>query len=597
MDKDDSSSNEATVSVKQMKVKDENLLKTEISREENLTNDQAPKKNEEPPKEQILEKKRDLQPPKENDIDVSVLKVTQLRRELKKLGLSTAGRKAELQERLLEHISRVTMKEEEKKETPTENVTEECEKENRMSIDVVVLNKKEEQPEPLSSTRSTETQFFDGREEEEEEEKMEDGEIKSMPASKNIGDATTKSKNDVLPLPTSDPSPKTISNMENNSTTTMSLMNMITKPIASMFPTSSHNDCKGTVVDPVSEMPPPPAAAKVSSSSSASTLSSNTNSSSNASIEDDDEEARKKKAERKLKQQARLEAMRGKARNEFLSASAKKDAAAANSGKTKIPSQLLLSSHKSSSSLLSSVSKSSSVLKSSALSSIEQKTKKQRDLLNAMRERARENKQQQIPQPPLSLTKNKPMMMSSSLSSSSAIKAPPLRQHNKIVTKESSTTIKQQKREQMIKLQEQQLREKVLREEREEKERLKMQKALQQQKQHPLSPMDTYEMSDHDGSDSCDDSSDESDCGKPKKRVPAWAKSANLIPALERQFKDGPDRVDPETIFPPIESCNLTEIFGERKPRFVRRTSSGNWTNDRVTIQEQLAYKRQMGFK
>lgn len=594
MDKDDSSSNEATASVKQMKVNDENLLKADVPKEENLTNEQAPEKNEEPPKEQMLEKKRDSQPPKEYDIDVSVLKVAQLRRELKKHGLSTAGRKAELQERLLEYISGVPMKEEEKKENPTENVTEECEKENRMSIDVVVLNKKEEQPEPLSSTRSTETQFFDGREEEEEE-KMEDGEIKSVTASKNMGDATTKRKNDAAP--TADPSLKAINNMENNSTTTMSLMNMITKPIVSMFPTSSHNDCKGTVVDPVSEMPPPPVATKVSSSSSASTLSSNTNSSSIASIEDDDEEARKKKAERKLKQQARLEAMRGKARNEFLSASAKKDAAAANSGKTKIPNQLLLSSHKSGSSLLSSVSKSSSVLKSSALSSIEQKTKKQRDLLNAMRERARENKQQQIPQPPLSLTKNKPMMMSSSLSSSSAIKAPPLRQHNKIVTKESSTTIKQQKREQMIKLQEQQRREKVLREEREEKERLKMQKALQQQKQHPLSPMDTYEMSDHDGSDSCDDSSDESDCGKPKKRVPAWAKSANLIPALERQFKDGPDRVDPETIFPPIESCNLTEIFGERKPRFVRRTSSGNWTNDRVTIQEQLAYKRQMGFK
>ena len=55
--------------------------------------------------------------------------------------------------------------------------------------------------------------------------------------------------------------------------------------------------------------------------------------------------------------------------------------------------------------------------------------------------------------------------------------------------------------------------------------------------------------------------------------------------------------IDPDTIFPEVESCNLEEIFDQRKLRYARNTSSGNWTNDKVTTVEKLVYKRDMGFK
>ena len=81
------------------------------------------------------------------------------------------------------------------------------------------------------------------------------------------------------------------------------------------------------------------------------------------------------------------------------------------------------------------------------------------------------------------------------------------------------------------------------------------------------------------------------------KQIPNWARSVNLVAALEKQYSTGPDCIDPDTIFPEVESCNLEEIFDQRKTRFVRRTSSGNWTNDKVTTMEKLTYKRNMGFK
>mmetsp|Transcript_322 Transcript_322/g.428 ORF Transcript_322/g.428 Transcript_322/m.428 type:complete len:640 (-) Transcript_322:118-2037(-) len=109
------------------------------------------------------------------------------------------------------------------------------------------------------------------------------------------------------------------------------------------------------------------------------------------------------------------------------------------------------------------------------------------------------------------------------------------------------------------------------------------------------SPMDTYEISDRDESDS-EDESDYED-SQPKKKVPKWAQKNYLIPALEKQFAMTEKRFDPDTIFPEVQSCDLEAIFGDqKKQRYKKRTSSGNWTRDKVTVAEKLSYKRTMGY-
>jgi len=116
-------------------------------------------------------------------------------------------------------------------------------------------------------------------------------------------------------------------------------------------------------------------------------------------------------------------------------------------------------------------------------------------------------------------------------------------------------------------------------------------------KQKVASPMSTYEISDREESDS-DSSDSESENEKRKKKIPLWAQKANLLPALEQQYNGciGGRRVDPDEIFPEVQTCDLEAIFGGKKSRYTRRTSSGNWTNDKVTTAEKLVYKRTMGF-
>lgn len=142
-----------------------------------------------------------------------------------------------------------------------------------------------------------------------------------------------------------------------------------------------------------------------------------------------------------------------------------------------------------------------------------------------------------------------------------------------------------------------------------------------------LSPIQTYVMSDREESDSEDESDEEEDDRhKPKKsvsksivinmlrsdiftrvlmtllsafvmfQIPLWAQKTNLHRALERQFADGPNRLDPDKIFGEVLTCNLEEIFDKKKSRYQRRTSSGNWTKDHVTAAEKLTYKRTMGY-
>ena len=108
-----------------------------------------------------------------------------------------------------------------------------------------------------------------------------------------------------------------------------------------------------------------------------------------------------------------------------------------------------------------------------------------------------------------------------------------------------------------------------------------------------MSPMDTYEMSDREEDSSDYDSEEEA---KPKKRIPRWARKENLIPALERQFLDGPHRMDPDAIFPEVSTCDLESIFANKKARYKKRTSSANWAKDKVTAAEKLVYSRAMGF-
>jgi len=147
--------------------------------------------------------------------------------------------------------------------------------------------------------------------------------------------------------------------------------------------------------------------------------------------------------------------------------------------------------------------------------------------------------------------------------------------------------------------------------EREEKKAAMLKKvrdeALQKRSMHPTAvpaqaqatkqkyvsrPEDNYDISDREGSDSDSDSEDEA----PRKRVPDWARSKELIPALQAQFCDATKRIDPDTIFPEVQSCDLEDIFDQKKSRYSRRTSSGEWTKDQITQGEKITYRKEMGF-
>lgn len=116
-------------------------------------------------------------------------------------------------------------------------------------------------------------------------------------------------------------------------------------------------------------------------------------------------------------------------------------------------------------------------------------------------------------------------------------------------------------------------------------------------KQKVASPMSTYDISDREESDS-DSSDSEAENEKQKKKIPLWAQKANILSALEQQYNGSiaGRRVDPDEIFPEVQTCDLEAIFGGKKSRYTRRTSSGNWTQDKVTTAEKLVYKRTMGF-
>jgi hypothetical protein len=104
---------------------------------------------------------------------------------------------------------------------------------------------------------------------------------------------------------------------------------------------------------------------------------------------------------------------------------------------------------------------------------------------------------------------------------------------------------------------------------------------------------DNYEMSDKEDTDEEEEEDDEDD-DRPKKKVPDWAHGSALAEAIHKQYGD--DAVDPDVIFPEIQSCDLEDIFKIKKKRFAKRTSSGNWNYDRLRDGEKRQYRKDMGF-
>ncbi len=100
-------------------------------------------------------------------------------------------------------------------------------------------------------------------------------------------------------------------------------------------------------------------------------------------------------------------------------------------------------------------------------------------------------------------------------------------------------------------------------------------------------------------SDSSDGSGTDEDEEEAQKHIPEWARGPKLREALERQYgMDGSIPMDPDTIFPEVQSCNLEEIFGGNngKKSYKNRSSSAKWDADSLTLVEKRTYRTQMGY-
>ena len=69
--------------------------------------------------------------------------------------------------------------------------------------------------------------------------------------------------------------------------------------------------------------------------------------------------------------------------------------------------------------------------------------------------------------------------------------------------------------------------------------------------------------------------------------------------ALERQYgMYGHTPVDPDMLFPVVQTCSLEEIFGAQEGRsgkYNHRSSSAKWEHDEITLIETRTYRKQMG--
>ncbi|KAI3644169.1 hypothetical protein MP228_010333 [Amoeboaphelidium protococcarum] len=80
---------------------------------------------------------------------------------------------------------------------------------------------------------------------------------------------------------------------------------------------------------------------------------------------------------------------------------------------------------------------------------------------------------------------------------------------------------------------------------------------------------------------------------KASTRLPQWANSPNLRKALRDQHK-----FDPDALFGTIPPIKMESIFSTSKSisSFRVRTSSANWSQDKLTMQEMKTYRMMMGF-
>ncbi|KAJ1629701.1 hypothetical protein T492DRAFT_109695 [Pavlovales sp. CCMP2436] len=113
---------------------------------------------------------------------------------------------------------------------------------------------------------------------------------------------------------------------------------------------------------------------------------------------------------------------------------------------------------------------------------------------------------------------------------------------------------------------------------------------------NPGSDGSGYPISEHKSSDDDEDEGEEEEeYVNPAKKIPAWAAPEALNAALQRQFT-----ADPDDIFSNVETCSLVDIFAppgkEKKERYNRRGSSGNWKADQLTWREVHEYNQAMGY-
>ncbi|GAQ81370.1 hypothetical protein KFL_000780320 [Klebsormidium nitens] len=111
----------------------------------------------------------------------------------------------------------------------------------------------------------------------------------------------------------------------------------------------------------------------------------------------------------------------------------------------------------------------------------------------------------------------------------------------------------------------------------------------------PAEAVESYEISPF--KEESSDEEEEENESEAKKPIPAWARKENLGPALRRQMG-----IDPDEVFQnmSVKTCSLDQVFGtkgsKKKKDFGRRSSSGNWLEDRLTWKEELQYKKGMGY-
>ena len=95
------------------------------------------------------------------------------------------------------------------------------------------------------------------------------------------------------------------------------------------------------------------------------------------------------------------------------------------------------------------------------------------------------------------------------------------------------------------------------------------------------------------------DSGSESEEEVPPQNYPKWTWKSSMAEALEKQ-----QQLDGEAIFDTqlhnqATAIELTDVFGpegQKKKRYHKRGSSGNWTGDRLLPKEEEEYKKKMGF-